>query len=272
MIYSARLNPINKETWHHHISRLTARSPFCKPELSEFRDAAAQMVGCKVHELGSPLNALNECKIKNLCNKFGLFGARSVMISRFYYAVSRAGEVKGSLTFPELLGQLQSFFGNYDQTGSRQGQMLDKQLELYFRIYDWEEDGFVSHMDLFQALSENNYHGLYHPPTLIQVISRLFEALDDESRGMLSITKWKQIAKIPELTALFWNFLELPVHPRQCAAPIKAPLNLEGTTRVRDMVWAPEKISYSDCDYAATIPRESRPGSHSEATVTNVNF
>lgn len=271
MIYSARLNPINKETWHHHILQLAIRSPFTKVDLVEMRDVASGMLGCKMHELALPINALNEHKIKGLCNRFGLFSNRSILISRFYYAVSRAGEVKGSLTFPELLNQLKVMFGNYDQTGSRSGPLLSDQLEMYFRIFDWEEDGFVSHMDLFQALSEQNHHGLYHPPTLIQVISRLFEALDDESRGMLSLSKWRRIAKSKELTALFYNFLELPVHARQCPIP---PRNLDGTMRERDMVWAPEKISYNNVlDYVNTVPTsESRRASHSEATVLNVDF
>ena len=50
------------------------------------RDAVAEVLKCKPHELVHKENSLTENGFKNICVKFRLFGCRVVFMSRFFEA------------------------------------------------------------------------------------------------------------------------------------------------------------------------------------------
>jgi len=217
MLYSGKMHHVYKETFQKPMHKLTLRSPFSMEELVAVRDYCAEVLHCKVHELLLPINRLTENMLKGLCQRFRLFG-KSGMASRFF-EVTATG-VPRRVPFTSLLDGFSVLFGGYNVGGEHDGTPSKEKLEMYFRMYDWEEDGFLSHMDLFQGLQANNWQGRHYPPKVIQVITRFFQLLDEEGRGEIALHTWVDLVQIPEMVNIFFDYFEMVVHSRQCIEPI----------------------------------------------------
>jgi len=226
MLYSGKMYHIHKETFHQQLHKLTCRSPFTMDELLAIRNTVAEMVRCKPHELTQKNYSLTENAFKTLCVQFRLFGGKTAFAGRFFQAFKIRMRHHDKLTFEGLIEGLTTLFDGFSSYGDSKEPPSEEKLEAYFKIHDWEDDGFLSHMDLFQGLGANNWEDRHYPPMVIQVITRTFQLLDTEGRGELSMHQWKKLSEVPEMVTIFKDYFEIVMHRRQCRVPM--PTSIPG--------------------------------------------
>jgi len=249
MLYSGKMYHVHKETFQKPMHKLTLRSPFSMEELTAMRDACAEAVRCKVHELVHPVNMLTENMFKAIVKTFRLFGCCFGLASQFFhFACDKRTE---RLSFSQLIAGLSVIFDGFNAYGEHSGPISEATLEAYFRIYDWGQDGLLSHMDLFQGLGANNWQERHYSPKIIQVITRIFQLMDEEGRGEVAYHQWRELVHTPEMVDIFFEYFEIPVHRRQYleAFPIEHGMWVEEHTAddvpkdgQRDSGWANKDV------------------------------
>jgi len=220
MLFSQKMLEHHKPSFMGEICRAALHTPFTREQLISVVVRLSELTGVPMGELKTSKHALiNNNTFRKLSMKANICGGRLPLIDRLWHGIAQG---TGNLTIS--FAQWLQFFEVMAE--NRTGDFVDnskppttKQAQIYFRLYDFNEDGIISRMDLFQGLNQNNYKGDHFPPDIIQTISEFFDALDPDIPEEKIVSKGEihpkgfvaGVTDNPHLAELLWKYFEIEI-------------------------------------------------------------